>query len=259
MLYVRTDKGAPNRKVLAVDLRRIRREGNWKTILPEAKQAIESVTLIGGRIVAQYLVDVQSKIALFGLDGNPQAKSRCRARARVLGIAGAKTVRRFSTPSARRFLRHGVLLRSAIAAIRPRSRPQNRRSTWPQYETKALFATSKDGTRVPLFLTWRKGLALDGSNPTMLYGYGGFSISTLPIVPADVPAWLELGGIWVTANMRGRRGVRRGVARGGEAREKQNVFDDFIAVAEYLVKEKYTSPAKLGIMGGSNGGLLVGA
>ena len=128
-----------------------------------------------------------------------------------------------------------------------------------QYETKALFATSKDGTRVPFFLTARKGLPLDGANPTMLYGYGGFSVSTLPHYRSDVPAWLEMGGIWVTANMRGGAEYGEAWHKAGMLEKKQNVFDDFIAVAEHLVKEKYTSPAKLGMMGGSNGGLLVGA
>ena len=124
-----------------------------------------------------------------------------------------------------------------------------------QYETKALFATSKDGTRVPFFLTWRKGMALDSSHPAMVYGYGGFSINTLPDYWPDVPAWLELGGIWVTANMRGGGEYGEAWHKAGMLANKQNVFDDFIAVAEYLVKEKYTSPKKMGIMGASNGGL----
>ena len=128
-----------------------------------------------------------------------------------------------------------------------------------QFETKAMFATSKDGTRVPFFLTAKKGLPLDGNNPTMLYGYGGFSISTLPTYRQDVPAWLEMGGIWVTASMRGGAEYGEAWHVAGRLEKKQNVFDDFIAVAEHLVKEKYTSPAKLGMMGGSNGGLLVGA
>ena len=127
------------------------------------------------------------------------------------------------------------------------------------FETKALFATSKDGTRVPFFLTARKNVALDGSNPTMLYGYGGFSVSTLPTYRQDVPAWLERGGIWVTASMRGGAEYGEAWHKAGMLEKKQNVFDDFIAVAEQLVKEKYTSPRRLGIMGGSNGGLLVGA
>ena len=152
-----------------------------------------------------------------------------------------------------------VFVRSGSRRRRRRSRRARPPIDVSQYETKQLFATSKDGTRVPFFLTARKGLALDGSHPTMLYGYGGFSISTLPTYRSDVPAWLELGGIWVTANMRGGAEYGEAWHKAGYLEKKQNVFDDFIAVAEYLVKEKYTSPAKLGIMGGSNGGLLVGA
>ena len=112
---------------------------------------------------------------------------------------------------------------------------------------------------MPFFLTAKKGLPLDGNNPTMIYGYGGFSVTTLPTYRADVPAWLELGGVWVTASMRGGAEYGEAWHRAGMLEKKQNVFDDFIAVAEHLVREKVTSPAKLGVMGGSNGGLLVGA
>ena len=128
-----------------------------------------------------------------------------------------------------------------------------------QFETRALFATSKDGTRIPFFMTAKKDLPLDGLNPTMLYGYGGFSISVTPTYRADVPAWLEKGGVWVTASLRGGAEYGEAWHQAGMLEKKQNVFDDFIAVAEHLVKEHITSPAKLGVMGGSNGGLLVGA
>jgi prolyl oligopeptidase len=127
------------------------------------------------------------------------------------------------------------------------------------FETTALFATSKDGTRVPFFLTAKKGLPRDGNNPVMIYGYGGFSVSLLPTYRQDVPAWLERGGVWVTANLRGGAEYGEAWHQAGTLEKKQNVFDDFIAVAEHLVREKYTSPARLGIWGGSNGGLLVGA
>src|SRR5205814_3238823 len=119
------------------------------------------------------------------------------------------------------------------------------------YETTALFATSKDGTRIPFFLTAKKGLARDGNNPLMIYGYGGFSVSMLPTYRQDVPAWLERGGVWVTANMRGGAEYGEAWHKAGMLEKKQNVFDDFIAVAEHLIKEKYTSASKLGIMGDS--------
>ena len=128
-----------------------------------------------------------------------------------------------------------------------------------RFETHAMFATSKDGTRVPFFLTAKKGLKRDGQNPAMLYGYGGFSISLLPGYRADVPAWLELGGVFVTVNLRGGAEYGEAWHKAGYLDRKQNVFDDFIAVAEHLVRERFTSPDRLGMMGGSNGGLLVGA
>ena len=258
MLYLRTDRGAPNRKVIAVDLTHMA-PPDWRTVIPEGKQAIESASLIGGRIVAQYLVDVQSRVALFGLDGSAQGDLTLPGTGTVTEIEGRQDEPEifysFSSP----------LSPTAVFVYDPRSKQQTAfEAAKPpvdvgQYETRVLFATSKDGTRVPFFLTWQKGLKLDGSNPTMIYGYGGFSISMLPTYRSDIPAWLELGGIWVTANMRGGAEYGEAWHKAGNLGNKQNVFDDFIAVAEYLVKEKYTSPAKLGIMGGSNGGLLIGA
>jgi len=127
------------------------------------------------------------------------------------------------------------------------------------FVTERVFTTSKDGTRVPMFITHRKDLKKDALNPTMLYGYGGFDIATLPTYRSDIPAWLERGGVWATANMRGGSEYGEAWHHAGMFEKKQNVYDDFIAAAEYLVKEKYASSQTLGIMGGSNGGLLVGA
>jgi prolyl oligopeptidase len=258
VLYLRTDRGAPNRKVIALDVAHPA-PANWKTIIPEARESIESVALIGGRIVTQYLVDVQSRVALFSLDGAAQGDMSLPGTGTVAGISGREDEPEiyyaFSSP----------LSPTTIYIYDPRSGQQTSfEAAKPpvdvsQYETRALFATSKDGTRVPFFLTWRKGSKLDSSHPTMLYGYGGFSISLTPTYRVDVPAWLELGGIWVTANMRGGAEYGEAWHKAGMLANKQHVFDDFIAVAEELVKQKYTSPAKLGIMGASNGGLLVGA
>jgi len=257
-LYLRTDRAAPNRKVIAVELAHPAPE-NWRTIVPEAKQAIESVALIGGRIVAQHLVDVQSRISMFSLDGSPQGEISLPGAGAVSAIQGREDepdiFYDFSSP----------LFPPTVFVYDPQSRSQTafEPSKPPvdasQYETRALFATSKDGARIPFFVTCRKGVALDGSHPTMLYGYGGFSVSNLPTYRSDVPAWLELGGIWVTANMRGGAEYGEAWHKAGMLANKQNVFDDFIAVAERLIQDKYTSPSKLGIMGGSNGGLLVGA
>src|SRR5207248_1216732 len=128
-----------------------------------------------------------------------------------------------------------------------------------QYETERVFFTSKDGTRVPMFVTHKKGLKQDGTNPTMLYGYGGFDIAVQPTYRQDVPAWLERGGVWATASMRGGSEYGEVWHEAGMFENKQHVFDDFIASAEYLIQNGYASPQTLGIMGGSNGGLLVGA
>jgi len=258
VLYLRTDKASPNRKIVAVDLAHPA-QASWRTIVPEAKQSIESVSLIGGRIVAQYLADVQSRVSMFGLDGSAQGDLPLPGTGTVEGLGG-----REDEPEIYYYFTSPLSPWTAFA-YDPRSKqqtpfePAKPLVDVTQYETRALFAPSKDGTRVPFFLTWKKGLTLDGNNPTMLTGYGGFSISVLPVYQDDVPAWLERGGIWVTANMRGGAEYGEAWHKAGILANKQNVFDDFIAVAEQLVKDKYTSPAKLGIMGGSNGGLLIGA
>ena len=258
LLYLRTDRGAPNRTIVAVDLREPSRE-HWKTILPESTDAIETVLLVGGRLAVQYLVDVQSRVSLVDLDGHPHGDVMLPGTGTVVEMGGREDVAElfyaFSAPlfptTVFRYDLHAKTSVAFEAAPSP--------IDVSQYETKALFATSADGTRVPCFLTWRKGLTLDGSHPTMMYGYGGFSISVLPVYRSDVPAWLERGGIWVTACLRGGAEYGEGWHKAGRLDAKQHVFDDFIAVAEYLVREGYTSPSRLGMMGGSNGGLLVGA
>jgi prolyl oligopeptidase len=257
-VYIRSDKDAPNRKVLAVNLNNPA-PAAWKTIVPERKEAIESVAVIGGRIVAQYLVDVQSRLVLFDLDGAPKGEVAVPGAGAVGAISGREDAPdvwySFSSP----------LMPSTVYVFDPATRKSERfeAATPPVdtrlFETKALFATSNDGTRVPFFLTAKKNLPLDSTNPTMIYGYGGFSISILPEYRQDVPAWLERGGVWVTVSMRGGAEYGEAWHTAGMLEKKPNVFADFIAVAEHLVKEKYTSPAKLGVMGASNGGLLVGA
>jgi prolyl oligopeptidase len=257
-LYLRTDRAAPNRKVIAVDVRNPQPSA-WTTIVPEGKDAIETVRLVGGRFVTQYLADVQSRLSLFGLDGRPQGDITLPGTGTIAEIGGREdspeVFYAFSSP----------LFPTSVFSYDPaaKQRMPFEAATPPvdvsQYETTQLFATSKDGTRVPLFVTARKGLARDGSHPVMMYGYGGFSISTLPAYRSDVPAWLEIGGIWVTVNMRGGAEYGEAWHKAGNLENKQRVFDDFIAAAEYLVHEQYTSPSRLGIMGASNGGLLVGA
>ena len=258
VMYLRSDLDAPNRRVITVDLNKPDK-ASWKTIVAERPQAIESVRMAGGRIVAEYLVDVQSKLLLFTPDGAPAGEITLPGAGSIAGLSGRQDSNlmfyAFTSPLYPTTVFSYDLKTGASRPFDPPKPPID----VSRYETKQMFAVSKDGTRVPFFLTARKDVARDGSNPTMMYGYGGFSISETPTYRPDVPVLLELGGIWVTANMRGGAEYGEAWHRGGMLEKKQNVFDDFVAVAEYLVKEKYTSPARLGIMGGSNGGLLVGA
>jgi len=257
-VFVRTDKDAPNRAVVTTVLGAAGAVA-WKTIVPERKEAIESVAFIGGRVVAQYLVDVQSRLSMFGADGAPLGDVALPG----TGTVGAFTGRddrpdiwyAFTSPLTPTNVRRFDQRTGADTPFEPAAPPVDVSA----YETLALFATSKDGTKVPLFVTAKKGLARDGSHPTMVYGYGGFSVSLLPSYRPDVPAWLERGGIWVTVSMRGGAEYGEAWHQAGMLERKQNVFDDFIAALEFLVREKFTSPARLGIVGDSNGGLLVGA
>jgi len=258
VVYLRSDLDAPNRRIIAVDLRSPAKPG-WKTIVPERKQSIETATIAGNRIVAEYLVDVQSRLVLFGMDGADAGEIKLPGAGSIGGLSGrydsSVMFYSFTSPLYPATV-FAYDLKSAASTPFEAPRPPIDVS---RYETKQLFAMSKDGTKVPFFVTARRDLARDGTNPTMLYGYGGFSISTTPTYRPDVPAFLELGGIWVTANMRGGAEYGESWHRAGMLEKKQNVFDDFIAVAEQLIKDGYTSPSKLAISGGSNGGLLVGA
>jgi prolyl oligopeptidase len=259
VLIVRTDLDAPNRKVVAIDTRAPAAPRQYRLLVPEAKQPLESATIAGGTLFAQYLVDVKSEVRLFSLDGKPEGE---------LPLPGIVTVSSMSGRQSERELFYEVtspLYPSTVFRYDLASR-----STAPfdparppfdpaRYETRQVFYASKDGTRVPMFVTAKKGLALDGSHPAWLYGYGGFSISVTPSYRVSLPAWLEMGGIYAQPALRGGAEYGEEWHRAGMFEKKQNVFDDFIAAAEYLIKEKYTVPAKLVIEGGSNGGLLVGA
>ncbi|HEX6048727.1 MAG TPA: prolyl oligopeptidase family serine peptidase, partial [Gemmatimonadaceae bacterium] len=257
-VFVRSDADAPNRKILAIELRDPRPVA-WRTIVPEGQQAIEGASVIGGRLVLQYLDDVKSRVRFFSLRGEAEGELALPGVGTVVGISGRQDSPELFYAYTSPLYPTTVFSYDAASG---RSTPFEA-ATPPidvdRYETKQLFATSKDGTRIPFFLTMRRDLKRDGANPTLLYAYGGFSVSLTPSFSPSVPAWLELGGIYVTANLRGGGEYGEAWHRAGMLDRKQNVFDDFIAVAEYLVKEGYTSPARLGIEGGSNGGLLVGA
>jgi len=255
-VYLRTDRDAPKGKIVSFDLSA---PEQWKTVVPEGQNAIDQIAMFQGGIAVAYLQDVKADVRLFGLDGTARGALQLPGIGTLAGMSSRLDTPdwfyAFTSPLYPTTVFH---YDPASGRSEPFAAPQLGFDA-SRYETRQVFATSRDGTRVPVFITLRKGLALDGSHPAMLYGYGGFDISTTPGFRPDVLAWLEQGGIWATANMRGGGEYGEAWHRAGMFEKKQNVFDDFIAAAEYLVKEKYTSPGKLGIMGGSNGGLLVGA
>ncbi len=258
MLYLLTDREAPNKKVVAVplvapDLK------NWQTIVPEGKTAIQGAGLIAGKLAVNALEDVASVVTFYEVGGRQIGTLKTPGLGTVGGPSGRfdrpEVFYRFTSP-----LYPTTVFSYDIKSARSTPFEQAKLTFDPTpYETERVFCQSKDGTRVPMFITHRKDLKKDGANPTMLYGYGGFDIATLPTFSPDILAWLERGGVWATANMRGGSEYGEAWHEAGMKEKKQNVFDDFIGAAEYLVKEGYASPATLGIMGGSNGGLLVGA
>jgi prolyl oligopeptidase len=258
-LYMLTDKKAPKQRIVSFDISRPQ-EASWKTIVAEAPNAIDNVAMAKDRIAVNYLEDVKSTVRTFDLTGKP---------AGVLAFPGIGALAGLSARNDSPELFYGFTSPLYPVTIFRYDASTSRATTFAEqkiknfnpalYETKQVFATSKDGTKVPVFITMRKGTKLDGSNPTILYGYGGFDINILPTYSSNAIAWIEQGGIYATANMRGGSEYGEEWHKAGMFEKKQNVFDDFIAAGEYLVKEHYTSPAKLGIEGGSNGGLLVGA
>jgi prolyl oligopeptidase len=256
--WLMTDQNAALRRVVAIDTRQPARE-QWKEIIPESKETLESVTAIGNCFVARYLKDACSAVRVFDIAGKPVREVKLPDLGSVGGFGGRRddsetfySFTSYTVPGS--IYRYDVktgqstLFREPKVAFDPR-----------RYETKQVFYKSKDGTRVPMIIVGRKGLALDGSHPTILYGYGGFNVSQSPGYSVSTAAWLELGGVYAVANLRGGGEYGRAWHEAGMLARKQNVFDDFIAAAEWLIANKYTSPQKLAIRGGSNGGLLVGA
>jgi prolyl oligopeptidase len=259
VLYVRTDLDAPRRRVVAIDLRQDASPRRWREVVPESSDPLESASIVAGRLFAQYLVDVKSEVRIFSLDGQPQGTLPLPGLVSVAAMSGRQHDRELfyvvtSPLYASTVLHYDVDAGSTspFDAARPPFDPE-------RYETRQVFYCSKDGTRIPMFITCRKGLALDGSHPAWLYGYGGFSISMTPFFRTDLPAWLEMGGVYAQPSLRGGAEYGEEWHRAGMLERKQNVFDDFVAAAEYLVREGYTRSSRLVIEGGSNGGLLVGA
>jgi len=259
-VYLYTTYEAPNGRIVAAKVGESDRS-KWRTVVPEGKDAISEgdVVLVGDRLGIVYLVDVQSRVRLFGLDGKPQGEIALPEPGSVTELSGRNDGREMFL-NFTSFLRPATVFRYDLAtsALEPFYPPQSPFDA-SKYETRALFYQSKDGTRVPMFVTLRKGTKLDGRSPTVLFGYGGFNISVVPSFHPAVAGWLEMGGIYAVANLRGGGEYGSEWHKAGTKERKQNVFDDFIAAAEYLVREKYTTPSRLAIRGGSNGGLLVAA
>jgi prolyl oligopeptidase len=258
MLYLLTDRDAATKKVVGVPIARPE-PANWKTLVPETQNAIETARLVAGTIAVNVLADVAGEVRFYRLDGTPARRIATPALGSVTGpfgrFARPEIFYTFTSP-----LYPVTVFRFDLATggSTPFEAPALTFNA-ALYVTERVFAVSKDGTRIPVFVTHRKRLKKDGANPAMLSGFGGFGISEVPRFRPDVIAFLERGGVYATASVRGGGEYGQPWHEAGMFEKKQNVFDDFIAVAEYLVREKYASPATLGIMGGSNGGLLVGA
>ena len=257
-VYIHTNVGAPRGRVVAIDLARPVPE-HWRDVVAEGVLPIEGVSLIGETLVVHYLEDAKSRVDLFAPDGAPRGTLPLPGIGKVSGFVG--------TPSSAEtfFMFESFDNPGTVFRFRPADGEVERfhqKATGldtSSLVTRQVFYESKDGTRVPMFLVHQEGLELDGTNPTMLYGYGGFNVSMLPGWDLRLLGWLDLGGVLAIANLRGGGEYGADWHAAGTRERKQNTFDDFIAAAEWLIAERWTSPEKLAIYGRSNGGLLVGA
>jgi prolyl oligopeptidase len=259
--YFRTDLNAPRFRVVSVDIRECK-DGvltNPKEIIPQAAESLQGVNLIGGRLFAQYLKDAQTVVKMYSPEGKFLGDVKLPGIGTASGFGGKNkdtetfyTFTNYTTPA--------TVYRYDIPSGRSEVFFQPKVDFNPgDYETKQVFFSSKDGTQVPMFISHKKRLKLDGNLPTLLYGYGGFNISLTPSFSPVNLQWMEMGGVYAVANLRGGGEYGTEWHNAGRKLKKQNVFDDFIAAAEFLVSERYTNPKRLAIQGGSNGGLLVGA
>ena len=235
------------------------RADEWIDLIPEKSEVLQSVSAVGRKLIVTYIKDVAHKVFVYAEDGSLEREVPVPVIGTVGGFGGKKEDRTtffsltsFTVPAS--VYRYDIpsgkvsLYRKPDVLFDPTA-----------YETSQVFYPSKDGTRIPMFIVHRKGISLDGNNPTLLYGYGGFNISMMPTFAVSRVVWLEQGGVYALANLRGGGEYGERWHEAGVGLKKQNVFDDFIAAAEYLIANKYTSPSRLAILGGSNGGLLVGA
>ncbi|MER3413651.1 MAG: S9 family peptidase [Armatimonadota bacterium] len=259
LLYFRTDKDAPMGKVFRLSFRFPEPE-NQMLVIPERDETLDSVTMVGGKLIAHYLKDARSFVRVFALDGMYESAIAMPGLGSASGFGGKLddtetffAYTSFNSPTT--IYRFDVSKRERSVFRKPTLKGYD----GSQFEVKQVFYSSKDGTRVPMFIAHKKGVHLDGNNPTLLYGYGGFNIPQTPWYSTAYTVWMEMGGVLAVANLRGGGEYGSAWHDAGRLKNKQNVFDDFIAAAEYLIAQKYTKPERLAIQGGSNGGLLIGA
>jgi prolyl oligopeptidase len=258
LFWFRTNLDAPRGRLILVDTRRGARV-NWKELIAEDERTLQSVSAVGERFICTYLEDAHTAVAVHDAQGK---------RERVVDLPGIGSARGFGGRREDRvtyysfssFTTPSVIYRYEIPSGKSEVfREPALRFDPAQYATEQVFCTSKDGTRVPMFLTYKRGIEHDGKRPTLLYGYGGFNVSLTPSFSPARLCWMEMGGIYALANIRGGGEYGEEWHQAGTKLNKQNVFDDFIAAAEWLIDNGYTSSDELAINGGSNGGLLVGA
>ena len=258
VFWFKTDLNASRSRLIAIDVTKPER-ANWKEIIPQATETLTGVATLNNSFVCTYLKDARSVVKVFSVDGKFLHEIELPGIGSVGGFGGKRkdtetfySFTSFTTPGT--IYRYDLVNRKSEVFRAPKVdfNPAN-------YETQQVFYNSKDGTRVPMFITYKRGLKLDGNNPTLLYGYGGFNISLTPSFSVANLVWMEMGGVYAMPNLRGGGEYGEDWHKGGMKLKKQNVFDDFIGAAEWLIANKYTSSKKLAISGGSNGGLLVGA
>ncbi len=257
-IWFRTDLDAARYRLISIDVTKPERTA-WQEVIAQNDDVLESVHLVGERFFASYLHNAHSQVRTFDLTGKPLGEVKLPGIGAAVGFGGRREDKEtfyaytsFTNPTT--IYRYDIAKgeSSVFRAPKVDFDPND-------FETRQVFYSSKDGTQVPMFITHRKGLKLDGRNPTYLYGYGGFNISLTPAFSVSRIAWLEMGGVFAMPNLRGGGEFGREWHEAGMKNRKQNVFDDFIGAAEYLIREKYTTSDRLAIAGGSNGGLLVGA
>lgn len=258
VFYFKTDLNAPNGKVIAIDVNRPEKK-NWKTIVAESTDPISDIAIINDHLVISYLHDVLGKLTIFSMNGDKRQDVTLPGKGKIAGPYGKRSKDYFyyvfnSYVQPKTTYKFDFKTSKSSLFVEPSVsfNPDD-------YVSEQIFYTSKDGTRVPMMLSYKKGLKKDGANPTLLYAYGGFAISLTPrFSPANI-AWMDMGGIYAVPNLRGGAEYGESWHKAGMLDQKQNVFDDYYAAAEYLIDENYTNKTKIGAYGRSNGGLLMGA